>query len=71
MVEDEVVRLCRRRSSRVTSHSRGSEQIVPVLADGRVVGTLDVEDERTEAFGDDDQKLFEQVTQALTGLHLA
>jgi GAF domain-containing protein len=49
--------------------STGSELIVPVLADGRVVGTLDIEDERTEAFGDDDQKLFEQVAQALTGLY--
>jgi putative methionine-R-sulfoxide reductase with GAF domain len=40
-----------------------------LLADGRVVGTLDIEDERTEAFGDDDQKLFQQLAQALTGLY--
>jgi L-methionine (R)-S-oxide reductase len=49
--------------------STGSELIVPVLVEGRVVGTLDVEDERTGAFGDDDQKLFEQLAQALTGLY--
>jgi GAF domain-containing protein len=29
----------------------GSELIVPILADGRVVGTLDVESDRTGAFG--------------------
>jgi putative methionine-R-sulfoxide reductase with GAF domain len=40
-----------------------------VLVDGRVVGTLDVEDERTGAFDDDDQKLFEQLPHALIGLY--
>jgi putative methionine-R-sulfoxide reductase with GAF domain len=49
--------------------STGSELVVPVLLEGRVVGTLDVEDERTGAFDDDDQKLFEQLAQALTGLY--
>ena len=48
--------------------STGSELIVPVLLDKRVVGTLDVEDERTGAFDADDQKLFEQLAQALTAL---
>jgi L-methionine (R)-S-oxide reductase len=50
--------------------STGSELIVPVLVEGRVVGTLDVEDERTGAFDDDDQTLFEQLAQALTGLYM-
>jgi putative methionine-R-sulfoxide reductase with GAF domain len=49
--------------------STGSELIVPVLVEGRVVGTLDVEDERTGAFDDDDQKLFEQLAKALAGLY--
>jgi L-methionine (R)-S-oxide reductase len=49
--------------------STGSELIVPVLADRRVVGTLDVEDERIGAFDDDDQKLFEQLAHALAGLY--
>lgn len=49
--------------------STGSELIAPVLVDGRVVGTLDIEDERTGAFDDDDQAVFEQVAQALTGLY--
>src|SRR5919109_1729253 len=47
--------------------STGSELIVPVLVQGSVVGTLDIEDARTGAFGADDQKLFEQVAQAVTG----
>jgi putative methionine-R-sulfoxide reductase with GAF domain len=34
---------------------------VPIVADERVVGTLDVEDERTDAFSDDDRLLFERV----------
>jgi L-methionine (R)-S-oxide reductase len=41
--------------------STGSEMIVPIVADERVVGTLDVEDERTDAFSDDDRLLFERV----------
>lgn len=30
--------------------STGSEMIVPILVHGRVTGTLDIEDERTDAF---------------------
>jgi L-methionine (R)-S-oxide reductase len=41
--------------------STGSEMIVPIVADDRVVGTLDVEDERTDAFSDDDRRHFERV----------
>jgi putative methionine-R-sulfoxide reductase with GAF domain len=47
----------------------GSELIVPVLIDGGVVGTLDVEDERTNAFEHEDRALFEQLTEALRGLY--
>jgi len=47
----------------------GSELIVPVLADGHVVGTLDVEDARTGAFGLEDQALFETFAAALTSLY--
>jgi putative methionine-R-sulfoxide reductase with GAF domain len=49
--------------------STGSELILPVLVEGRVVGTLDVEDERTGAFDDDDQALFEQLAEALRALY--
>jgi L-methionine (R)-S-oxide reductase len=41
--------------------STGSEMIVPVIVDDRVVGTLDVEDESMDAFDDDDRLLFERV----------
>jgi putative methionine-R-sulfoxide reductase with GAF domain len=49
--------------------STGSELIVPVLRDGRVVGTLDIEDTRTGAFREDDQACFEQLAAALTNLY--
>ncbi len=49
--------------------STGSELIVPLIAGGRVVGTLDVEDERTDAFGDDDRRLFERVARELVPLY--
>jgi L-methionine (R)-S-oxide reductase len=41
--------------------STGSELIVPVIVGEDVVGTLDVEDESTDAFGDDVRLLFERV----------
>jgi L-methionine (R)-S-oxide reductase len=49
--------------------STGSEMIIPVVIRGQVIGTIDVEDERTDAFGRDDQALFEQVAEALTPLY--
>jgi putative methionine-R-sulfoxide reductase with GAF domain len=49
--------------------STGSELIVPVLDHGRVVGTLDVEDERTDAFDLEDTALFEQLAEALISLY--
>jgi putative methionine-R-sulfoxide reductase with GAF domain len=39
--------------------STGSELILSIVVDGRVVGTLDVEDERTDAFDDDHRSLLE------------
>jgi putative methionine-R-sulfoxide reductase with GAF domain len=50
--------------------STGSELIVPVIVCDRVVGTLDVEDERTEAFSDDDRRLFERVAGEMTALYV-
>lgn len=47
----------------------GSELIAPVFADGQVVGTLDVENARTDAFDLGDQALFEGVAVALTDLY--
>jgi L-methionine (R)-S-oxide reductase len=41
--------------------STGSEMIVPIVVGDRVVGTLDVEDESTDAFSDEDRRLFEHV----------
>jgi putative methionine-R-sulfoxide reductase with GAF domain len=49
--------------------STGSELIVPVLDQGRVVGTLDVEDERTDAFRAEDNALFERLAESLIGLY--
>lgn len=49
--------------------STGSELIVPIIVGDHVVGTLDVEDERTEAFGDDDRRLFERVAAELSPLY--
>jgi L-methionine (R)-S-oxide reductase len=50
--------------------STGSELIVPVVVGGRVVGTLDVEDERTDAFEADDRRLFEGVAAELVPLYV-
>jgi len=42
-----------------------SEMIVPVLSpDGRVIGTVDVESEKTNAFGDSDRQMIEQCVEA-------
>lgn len=49
--------------------STGSELIAPVLVGGRVVGTLDVEDERVGAFDDGDREVLERVAAAMTGLY--
>jgi L-methionine (R)-S-oxide reductase len=49
--------------------STGSEMIVPILVDDRVVGTLDVEDETTDAFNDDDRRLFELVAREMGSLY--
>jgi L-methionine (R)-S-oxide reductase len=48
--------------------STGSEMIVPVVVGDRVVGTLDVEDESTDAFGDDDRRLLERVADEMRPL---
>jgi GAF domain-containing protein len=47
----------------------GSELIVPVLRDGAIVGTLDIEDARRDAFDERDQTLFERLAAALTDLY--
>jgi GAF domain-containing protein len=49
--------------------STGSEVVVPVIVDGIVVGTLDVEDERTNAFNGDDQRLFEALALRLRNFY--
>jgi putative methionine-R-sulfoxide reductase with GAF domain len=49
--------------------STGSELIVPVILGERIVGTLDVEDERTDAFSDDDRQLFERVVGEMGSLY--
>jgi putative methionine-R-sulfoxide reductase with GAF domain len=49
-----------------------SEMIVPVLAPGedRVIGTVDVESERANAFGPRDEQMIEQCAQAALALWL-
>jgi putative methionine-R-sulfoxide reductase with GAF domain len=49
--------------------STGSELIVLVLRKGTVVGTLDIEDAATDAFGEQDWTLFEHVAAALVDLY--
>jgi putative methionine-R-sulfoxide reductase with GAF domain/GNAT superfamily N-acetyltransferase len=49
--------------------STGSEMIVPVIVGDEVVGTLDVEDETTDAFSDDDRRLFERIARELGPLY--
>jgi L-methionine (R)-S-oxide reductase len=48
----------------------GSEIIVPILAEDRVVGTLDVESDRTGAFGDEDRAALERVAAELPPLYV-
>jgi L-methionine (R)-S-oxide reductase len=48
-----------------------SEIIVPVLSpDGRVIGTVDVESERANAFSSSDQQMIEQCAEAALALWL-
>jgi L-methionine (R)-S-oxide reductase len=49
--------------------STGSELIVPVVEGQRVLGTLDIEDERTDAFDDDDRGLFERIAGEMSPLY--
>jgi GAF domain-containing protein len=49
--------------------STGSELIVPVKVGDEVVGTLDVEDEGTDAFSDGDRRLFERLAGELVSLY--
>jgi putative methionine-R-sulfoxide reductase with GAF domain/GNAT superfamily N-acetyltransferase len=48
--------------------STASEMIVPVVMEGQVVGTLDVEDQRRDAFYTNDQDLFEALAAAVRPL---
>jgi L-methionine (R)-S-oxide reductase len=49
--------------------STGSELIVPILSGDRVLGTLDIEDEHTGAFGDEDLGLFERIAGQMRPLY--
>lgn len=48
--------------------STGSELIAPVVASGDVVGTLDIESDRTDAFTDADVQLARRLAAALVAL---
>lgn len=48
--------------------STGSELIAPVVASGDVVGTLDIESDRTDAFTDTDVELARRLAAALVAL---
>jgi putative methionine-R-sulfoxide reductase with GAF domain len=52
-----------------TLDTTGSEIIVPVIADDRVVGTLDVESARTGAFGEQDRRMLERIAAELLPLY--
>lgn len=52
-----------------TLNTTGSEIIVPVIADDRVVGTLDVESVRTGAFGEEDRSALERIAAELLPLY--
>jgi L-methionine (R)-S-oxide reductase len=52
-----------------TLDTTGSEIIVPVVADDRVVGTLDVESARTGAFGEQDRRTLERIAAELLPLY--
>jgi L-methionine (R)-S-oxide reductase len=54
----------------IALETTGSEIIVPVLAGDRVVGTLDVESDRTGAFGDEDRAELERIAAELPPLYL-
>jgi len=47
----------------------GSELIVPILRDGDVVGTLDVEEAHPNAFAAGDERPFEAIAEALSPLY--
>ncbi|WP_273841824.1 GAF domain-containing protein [Rubrobacter calidifluminis] len=47
----------------------GSGLVVPVIIAGEVVGTLDVEDPQTSAFGATDEAFFEEIATALSPLY--
>ena len=53
-----------------TFGSTRSEAIIPVLKNGAVVGTVDVESERLNAFADADVKFLKQCAQLLFALFL-
>ena len=46
-----------------------SEMVIPIVVDGAVVGTLDVESDRADAFGAADQMALERIASALAGLY--
>jgi putative methionine-R-sulfoxide reductase with GAF domain len=48
--------------------STGSELIAPVIVGGRVVGTLDVEDERTRMFAEEDRLALKRAAREMVPL---
>jgi GAF domain-containing protein len=42
-----------------------SEIVVPIMAEGRVLGEIDIDSDRVGAFGEPDQRLLERVADAL------
>ncbi len=47
----------------------GSEPVVPIVRDGEIVGTLDVEERHPAAFTPQDEQLFAEVARALASLY--
>jgi putative methionine-R-sulfoxide reductase with GAF domain len=48
--------------------STGSELVAPVIVGGRVVGTLDVEDERTRMFAEEDRLALKRAAREMVPL---
>lgn len=46
--------------------STRSEIVVPIFRDGKVVGEIDIDSDKTAAFGDEDRRFLEQAAAALS-----
>ncbi|HVE13842.1 MAG TPA: GAF domain-containing protein [Elusimicrobiota bacterium] len=50
--------------------STRSEIVVPIFANGKVVGEIDIDSDKTAAFGDDDRRFLERAAAALASAYV-